>query len=242
MYEEPPSFQHQTSGDTNRNQSHVSLNIYLKHFNVLNTDQVTAAINIGRSCVQLFYVSLQNLFTCARRLVTNSTYFIDKKLVTFCRKWLLYQFLFCFYIFDSRTLLRQARYYYRKNYRPICYSNVVEKNLYSSRKYYFQRPFFLPLSFAISRLSKLNACDSSLRMEFTKSRQVQCSTCYVKLYTTILAEGMFPHNPLHQFLSYPLSFQSYHRLVWILHPRSTLSFPSPCRNDSAYLKAPQEHK
>jgi len=38
--------------------------------------------------------------------LNNPVYFIDKKLVAVCRKWLFYQFLLSFYIFDSRTLLR----------------------------------------------------------------------------------------------------------------------------------------
>ena len=132
--------------------------------------------------------------------VTNTIHLIDNKLVTVCRKWLFYQFLFSFYIFDSRTLFGLGEILLQKELQAnFLFQHSRKKNYIAAESISFRdllppphpHPFLSSFHDWANSMHATHHCGRNLR----NSRQVQRSTCYVKPYTTILAEGMFPHKP-----------------------------------------------
>ena len=94
---------------------------------------------------KLLNICQPNLFIYAAHLVTKTIHSIDITTARVRGKLLRTQFIFLLILLTIGRHSAWARYDFKKNYRQFCYSIVVERKiLYSSRKYYFQRPSFPP--------------------------------------------------------------------------------------------------
>jgi hypothetical protein len=102
MYKEPSSLQYQAFSGTAWNQSHICLNICLKHSNVLTTACVSVAVNIRSSCLSHYLFSAKPLYTCRAGHKYNLLHWYN---AYDSLQEVLSQFLLSFYTFDSRTLL-----------------------------------------------------------------------------------------------------------------------------------------
>lgn len=122
------------------------------------------------------------------------------------------------------------QFYYPKAAAVKMYT--VKENI-TSRDFPPPFPYFF---FIFSRWSNLHVCASSVREgslripdEYVSSR---VTLNYTQQYQDRRRTAIFPQP----HISHPPPFQSYHRLVQILHPWSTLSLSSFCRNDSTDVK------